>query len=131
MSTIFKGPEVLVENLSADQLYNKLSDLNNLKAILPPQIENFESDTNSCSFKIKGMPKLKLCLSEKIPFSKITLSANDSPVEFLLNCFIKDYGKKCQVRLEVDAELNMMMKMMFEKPITNFLNILSEKLKTL
>ena len=29
MST-FKGPEVVVENLSAEQLYNKLSDLNNL-----------------------------------------------------------------------------------------------------
>ena len=130
MST-FKGPEVVVENLSAEQLYNKLSDLNNLKEIMPPQIENFESDINSCSFKMKGMPELKLFLAEKIPFSKIRLSATDSPVEFSLNCFITDCGEKCQARLEVDAELNMMMKMMVEKPITNFLNALSGKLRTL
>ena len=48
-----------------------------------------------------------------------------------LNCFITDCGEKCQARLEVDAELNMMMKMMVEKPITNFLNVLSDKLRTL
>ena len=130
MST-FKGPEVVIENLSAEQLYNKLSDLNNLEEIMPPEIENFESDTNSCSFKMKGMPKLKLFLAEKNPFSKIKLSATDSPVAFSLNCFITDCGEKCQARLEVDAELNMMMKMMVEKPITNFLNVLSDKLRTL
>ena len=130
MST-FKGPEIVVENLSAEQLYNKLSDLNNLKEIMPPEIEDFESDTNNCSFKMKGMPKLKLFLSEQTPFSKIRLSATDSPVAFSLNCFITDYREKCQARLEVDAELNMMMKMMVEKPITNFLNVLSDKLRTL
>ena len=130
MST-FKGPEIVVENLSSKQLYNKLSDLNNLKEIMPPEIENFESDTNSCSLKMKGMPKLKLFLSEKTPFSKIRLSATDSPVVFSLNCFIRDYGGKCQARLEVDAKLNMMMKMMVEKPITDFLNVLSDKLRTL
>ncbi len=129
--SIFKGPEVVIENLNAEQLYNKLSDLNNLKEIIPPEIENFESDTNHCSFKMNGMPKLKLFLSEKNPFSKIRLSATDSPVAFSLNCFITDYGEKCQARLEVDAELNMMMKMMVEKPITNFLNVLSYKLRTL
>ena len=129
--SIFKGPEIVVKNLSAEQLYNKLSDLNNLKEIMPPQIEDFESDTNNCSFKMKGMPKLKLFLAEKTPFSKIKLSATDSPVAFSLNCFITDCGEKCQARLEVDAELNMMMKMMVEKPITNFLNVLSDKLRTL
>ena len=128
MST-FKGPEIVVENLSAEQLYNKLSDLNNLKEIMPPEIEDFESDTNSCSFKMKGMPKLKLFLSEKTPFSKIRLSATDSPVAFSLNCFITDYREKCQARLEVDAELNMMMKMMVEKPLTQFLDVLASKME--
>lgn len=129
--SIFKGPEIVVENLNAEQLYNNLSNLNNLKKIMPPQIEDFESDTNNCSFKMKGMPKLKLFLAEKTPFSKIKLSATDGPVSFSLNCFITDCGAKCQARLEVDAELNMMMKMMVEKPITNFLNVLSDKLRTL
>tara|TARA_B100001013_G_C24389311_1_gene355431 strand:- start:55 stop:447 length:393 start_codon:yes stop_codon:yes gene_type:complete len=127
----FTGPEVVVENLNAEQLFNKLSDLNNLKEIMPSSIENFQSDENSCSFKMKGMPELNLELSEKTPFSKISLSASGSPVSFSLDCFITDCREKCQARLEVNAELNMMMKMMVEKPINNFLSVLSDKMRTL
>jgi len=130
MST-FNGPEVVIENLTAEQLFNKLSNLNNLKEIMPSSIDNFESTEDTCSFKMKGMPKLDLSLSEKTPFSKISLSATGSPVSFSLDCIITDCGEQCQAKLEVNAELNMMMKMMVEKPITNFLNVLSEKLRTL
>ena len=125
----FSGPEVLVENLTAKQLYNKLSNLNNLKKIIPSSIDSFEATEDSCSFQMKDMPKLDLSFSEKTPYSKISLSASESPVNFSLNCFITDCGEKCQARLEVNAELNMMMKMMVEKPINNFLNVLSEKLR--
>ena len=127
----FKGPEVSIENLCAEELYIKLSDLNNLKNIMPPEIESYEANTNNCDIKIKGMPELKLFLSEKKPFSKIQLSAKKSPIKFHLNCFITDCGEECQARLEVASELNMMMKIMFEKKITNFLNVLSERLKKL
>ena len=130
MST-FSGPEVVVENLTAEQLFNKLSNLSNLKEIMPSTIDSFEATADRCSFKMKGIPKLDLLLSEKTPFSKISLSANGSPVSFSLNCFITDCGEKCQARLEVNVELSMMMKMMVEKPINNFLNVLSEKLRTL
>ena len=37
----FSGPEVVVENLTAEQLFNKLSNLTNLKEIIPSNIENF------------------------------------------------------------------------------------------
>ena len=127
----FTGPEIVVENLSAEQLFNKLSDLNNLKEIMPSSIENFQSDETTCSFKMKGMPELNLELSEKTPFSKICLSASGSPVSFSLDCIITDCGEKCQARLEVNAELNMMMKMMVEKTITNFLSVLSDKMRAL
>lgn len=130
MST-FSGPEVVVENLTAEQLFNKLSNLSNLKEIMPSTIESFEVTEDICSFKMKGMPKLDFSLSEKTPFSKISLSATGIPVSFSLDCFITDCGEKCQARLEVNSELNMMMKMMVEKPINNFLNVLSEKLRNL
>tara|TARA_B100000700_G_C14997155_1_gene834442 strand:- start:643 stop:1032 length:390 start_codon:yes stop_codon:yes gene_type:complete len=126
----FKGQEVVV-NLSSKELYIKLSDLNNLKKIIPPEIENFEANTDNCSIKTNGMPELKLFLSEKKPFSKIQLSTKKSPIKFSLNCFITDCGKTSKARIEIDTELNMVMKMMFEKKISDFLNILSERLRTL
>ena len=123
----FKSPEVIV-NKSAEDFLNKIGDINNLKEIMPSQIEDFESDTNTCSFKMKGMPKLELQIGEKTEYSKISLTAKGSQVPFSLDCYITDKGKQCQARLEINAELNMMMKMMVEKPLTQFLDVLVSKM---
>jgi len=128
--TTFNSPEVDV-NLSAEELYKKLSNLNNLQSILPPQIEEFESTANSCSFKIGGMPKIKLQIDEQIPNSKISLTAKDSQVPFNLVCMITENEENSKANLQLNVELNMMMKMMLEKPLTNFLNKAAEGLSKL
>jgi len=124
----FKSPEVIV-NKTSEEFFTKIGDLNNLKEIMPSSIQNFESTESTCSFKMKGMPELKLKLGEKVPFSKISLTAEGSQVPFSLDCFITDKGSQCQVRLEINAELNMMMKMMVEKPLTQFLDVLATKME--
>jgi hypothetical protein len=123
----FKSPEVKV-NLSAEMLYAKLSNLNNLKDILPPEISDFQSTQDSCSFKMGGMPKITLVIAEKTPFSKIVLQAENSQIPFSLECNISQNGENCKALLEVNAELNMMMKMMLENPLTNFLNAIAKSL---
>ena len=124
----FTSPEVIV-NKSAEDFFNKIGDLNNLKEIMPSSIKDFESTATTCSFKMKGMPALNLEVGEKIPFSKISLTAIASQVPFSLECFITEKGKQCQARLEINAELNMMMKMMVEKPLTQFLDVLASKMQ--
>mgnify|MGYP000344870737 CR=1 FL=1 len=47
----FTSPEVIV-NKSAEDFFNKIGDLNNLKEIMPSSIKDFESTTTTCSFKI-------------------------------------------------------------------------------
>ena len=123
----FKSPEVDV-NLSAEMLYPKLSNLNNLKDILPSEITDFQSTEDSCSFKMGGMPKITLVIAEKTPFSKIVLQAENSQIPFSLECNISQNGENCKALLEVNAELNMMMKMMLENPLTNFLNAIAKRL---
>ena len=123
----FKSPEVKV-NLSTEMLYAKLSNLNNLKDILPPEISDFQSTQDSCSFKMGGMPKITLVTAEKTPFSKIILQAENSQIPFSLECNISQNGENCKAVLEVNAELNMMMRMMLEKPLTNFLNAIAKSL---
>ena len=123
----FKSPEVKV-NLSAEMLYAKLSNLNNLKDILPSEITDFHSTEDSCSFKMGGMPKITLVIAEKTPFSKIVLQAENSQIPFSLECNISQNGENCKALLEVNAELNMMMRMMLEKPLTNFLNAIAKSL---
>jgi carbon monoxide dehydrogenase subunit G len=124
----FTSPEVIL-NRSAEDFFNKIGDLNNLKDIMPSSIKDFESTETTCSFKMKGMPQLKLELGNKIEFSKISLTASGSQVPFSLDCFITEKGKQCQARLEINAELNMMMKKMVEKPLTQFLDVLASKMQ--
>ena len=126
----FRSPQVIV-NKKAEELFNKIGDLNNLKYIMPPQIEDFRSTETTCSFKMSGMPELKLKIAEKIRFSKISLIAIDSQMPLSLDCFITEKGEQCQVRLEINAELNMMMRMMVEKPLTQFLDVLAGKMQNL
>ena len=125
--TNFKSPDVEV-SLSAEQLYDKLSNLNNLQDILPSEITDFQSTEDSCSFKMGGMPKVNLVIAEKTAFSKIILRAENSQIPFSLVCNISQNGEKCKAILEVNAELNMMMRMMLEKPLTNFLNAIAKRL---
>ena len=126
----FKSPEVIV-NKTAEELFNKIGDLNNLKEIMPSSIKNFKSTKTSCSFQMEGMPEMHLALSERIPFSKVSLTAQGSQIPFSLDCIITNKGDQCQARLEINAELNMMMKMMVEKPLNQFLNLLSSKIEKL
>lgn len=126
----FSSPEVIVKK-SAKEIFSQFSDMNNLKNILPPEIEDFESTVDSCSFKMKGMPKLNLEFAEKIPNSKISIKAKDSQAPFSLDCFITEKQEQCQVRLELNAEINIMMRAMVEKPLTQFLNMLALKMQEL
>jgi len=125
---IFTSPEVIV-NRNAEDFFIKIGDLNNLKEILPSSIKDFESTERTCSFKMKGMPAINLEIGEKTPYSKISLTAKGSQVPFSLECFITEKGDQCQARLEINAELNMMMKMMVEKPLTQFLDVLANKIE--
>ena len=125
-----KYPEVIV-NRTAEELFKKIGDLNNLEELMPSTIQNFESTESTCSLKMKGLPVLNLKLAEKIPHSKISLTAEGSQIPFSLDCFITAKDTQCQARLEINAELNMMMKMMVEKPLTKFLDLLASKMASL
>ena len=126
----FKSPEVTA-NISAQELFTRFSNLNNLKDFLPEEIEGFQSTEDSCSFKVSKLPKISLQIIEKVKYNLIKLQSEDSQISFDLNCRINENPdhEKCQVTLEIDIELNFMMKMMIEKPLNQFLEKLSNQIK--
>ena len=126
----FTSPEVTA-NTSAKNLFEKFSNLNNLKDFLPNEIEEFESSESSCSFKISKLPKMSLEIIEKIEHTLIKLKSKDTQIPFLMYCNIQGNidDKSCQVTLVAEMKLNFMMKMMVEKPLNQFLCSLSEQIK--
>ena len=55
----FKSP-IVKSKLSCEEIFNKISNLNNLKEILPKEISEYNSTSDKCSFKIENLPKINL-----------------------------------------------------------------------
>ena len=90
----------------------------------------FEVDGDSFLFGLPGMPEIRLVLKEKTPFSNITLGAASSKLPFTLAADItKLEENKSEVQLSFVGEFNAMMAMMIKKPLTTFVDTLTENLK--
>lgn len=119
-------------NKTAKEVFDFLSDFNNFEKLMPEQVVGWHSTTDECTFTIKGMATLGMKIIEKVPNSLVKVAKNGSaPFEFNLSCMIDDLQQQCAVQLAFDADLNPVMKMMASKPLTNFLNLLVNKLKEL
>lgn len=126
--SILKSDPVTV-NKPAKEIYDFLSDFRNFSKLMPPQVEDWKATEEECSFTIKGMASLGMKHTRKVPNSLIeTEGTGRIPVAFRLRCRIEG-EKTSTVTIEFEAELNPMMKMLAERPLTNFLNMLGAKLQ--
>ncbi len=120
-------------NNSAENIFNQLSNFNNFEKLMPPQVTNWKSTPEECSFTINGMATIGMKISNKDPFSTITiLSHGKVPFEFKLLVMIsKKDAHNCVGQLIFESDMNAMVKMMVEKPLGNFFNMLAHKMKEL
>jgi len=120
-------------NLVDKVLFDRLCLIENYKKIMPENVSKFEIiDEESFVFSIKGMPEIKLKISEKNMPSKIILKSLDSKIDFSLTGFIsKSDDQISSFHLEFDGNLNPMLQMMVKNPLQSFINDLSENIKNL
>lgn len=117
-----------------EHTFNFLSDFANIGKLMPEQVEQFTTDGATCSFTIKGMATLGLSYASKTPHSEIVMAKNGkAPFDFNLICKIDpgNDANSSKLQLFLDADLNPFLKMMAEKPLTNFLNLLAQKYSNL
>ena len=126
--------EKQIVNYSPQKIFSFISDFRNFEALLPAdKIENYTFKEDSCSFRIKGMADLGLTISAKDEPSKISfVSTEGKPFPFRMDVIIRDLrDNTSEVYIDFDGEINPFMKMMVEKPLTNFFNMLVTKLAEL
>lgn len=120
-------------NKSAEHIYNFLADFNNFEKLMPEQIKNWSSTTDTCSFEISGIGKVMLKITEKIAFSKIVMVPDTGakiPFTFELISNIKSTGdNSSDTMILINADMPVMISMMASKPLQNLVNILASKLK--
>lgn len=125
------GNRVVVEK-SQKETFEFLSDLKNFEQLMPDTIQKFEVDGNSFLFGLQGMPEIRLVLKEQIEYSKIVLGAASSKLDFELVANIDEIDEdSSEVQLDFNGKFNMMMAMMVKKPLTSFIETLTDNLETI
>lgn len=127
--TRLESHEVII-NKSPEEVFNYLSDFNNYKDLMPDQVTDWISDNQTCSFTIKGMATLGMAIDTTTPHTEIKIKRNGkAPFDFFLTGAMNEEegGDKTKLKLIFDADLNPFLKMVAEKPLTNFLNLLVDK----
>ena len=119
--------------LSDQNLFYKLTDINNYEKIMPENISKFEIiDSNTLIFSLKGMPEIKLVFGEKISPSLITLNSSESKINFSLTAHINKIDEShCNFSLKFNGDLNPMIQMMVKTPLQSFINDLSNNISKL
>lgn len=125
--TTIESKKVQIERPVSDVVtYTK--DLNNFQFLLPKdRISEFQSDGDSCSFKIQGLSKIGLRI-EEVKEKYIKLKSTESPFDFTINVHMDDKDGGTEAYQIVDLDLNPMMKMMVEKPLRNLFDHIADRL---
>ncbi len=127
-----ESPKVTVAQ-TAQEMFEKLSDVNSFEKLMPDNIAKFEVIGNDAFiFGLKGMPEIKLKMKEKVAPTKVVLGAASDKLPFTLTANIGVVDEKsCEIKLGFDGDFNPMMAMMIKGPIGKFLDALAANMDKL
>lgn len=126
--------EIVPVNKSQEEVFNKLSDFNTFKHVMPEQVTDWQSTTDTCSFKIAGMATVGMRRASSTPHDQIHIVSEGGklPFGFTLDAIIKSTSESSStVQLIFEADINMFLKPMVEPPLRNFFNMIAGKMKDL
>lgn len=129
MTTIESKREIV--NNSPENVFNFLTDFNNFGSLIPQdKIKDYQCTADSCSFVISGMANIGMKIQEKTPPSYIKIASHGkNPFDFTMDIKLNPAGEnKTEAQIIFNGNINPFMKMMVEKPLTNFVNMLVDKL---
>jgi len=117
-------------NKPAENIYSFLSDFNNFKQAIPAgKVEDWISDSDTCSFSVKGVGKVSLKIAERVPHKLIKIVNDaDTKHEFKLWFQLKQIETTTHIKITMDVKLNAMIKMVAKKPLQNFVTTLVDQI---
>lgn len=123
---------------SQESVYAKVSDLSNLRELIDriPEdqkqnvnLENLECTVDKVSTTVSPIGKIELAIVSREPFKCVKMETTQSPVKLTIWIQIVSTGdSSCKIKLTADADLNIFMAKMVEKPLTDALNKLADTL---
>ncbi|WP_293944832.1 MULTISPECIES: SRPBCC family protein [unclassified Sphingobacterium] len=128
MTTIQNTTEI---NRSVDEVFAFLTDLNNHEQLMPENIYNWSSTADEARFTIQNMAKLALKVEERVANELIKLIPSEkAPFEVTLRWELQAVSDTAtKATFVIDADLNMMMKMIATGPLQKLIDFQVNKLK--
>ncbi|TFF35666.1 SRPBCC family protein [Mucilaginibacter psychrotolerans] len=109
--------KVLV-NKPIKDVYDFLADMNNHGQLMPENVIGWQADKDVASFEIQNITKLSLKIDNRITNREIRIvPAEKPPFEMELKWVLADLGNQTEAVFTIDANLNMLMKMMASGPL--------------
>jgi len=120
---------------SAERIFSKLSDLNNLervKPLLEGKVKDFTFDTDSCQFKVEPIGTVGLRIVERDAFKTIKLESVKSPIEFLGSIQLQEISMGVTgLKLTFQADIPFFLKAMISNKLEDGIQVVAEMLAKL
>lgn len=102
-----------------EAVYAFLADMRNHEQLMPDNVEHWTSTEDEARFSIKNMAKLALGITQRITNKEIVCNPiEDAPFGITMRWQLENSGNEITtVTFVIEAELNMMMKMIASKPL--------------
>lgn len=114
----------------AEQIFGVLSKFSNFTPMLADKVETWEADDDTCSFMAKGF-RVSLAILERTEFTtiKVGQGAGGAPFPFTFWIQLKEVEPyDTRMRIVLDVELNMMMKMMLGSKLQGAVDSMAEQI---
>lgn len=123
----------IVVDKPVDQVYAFLADCNNHEQLMPDNVYNWTSTTDEASFTIQNMAKLTLKVDRRVEEREVLfIPAEKAPFNVVLRWETTSPAvNQTLARLVIEAELNMMMKMVASGPLQKLVDHQVSRLKSL
>lgn len=146
MGTTKYVSDVHLIDRNVEMVYNHLSDFKNLSRFLTDElidkvsgslpgvsIENFESDSDSCSFTVSGIGRTEIRVVDREPYTTIKVKGGgDLPVELTFWIQLLPLAPyETKLRLTLHTEMSMMVKMVVGNKLEEGVNRLATALAAL
>jgi carbon monoxide dehydrogenase subunit G len=115
MSTFTSNTSI---NKPISEVYAFLADFNNHQKLMPENIQEWVSTADEAHFSIQNMAKLSLKIESRIPDQEIIIvPAAKPPFDLKLKWSLSFDNDHTDILFTIDADLNMMMKMLASGPL--------------
>lgn len=123
--------EKAVVSAPIQQVFDFLKVPSNIELLLPKdKISDFKSSDLECSFKAQGGVTISLVFGNHAEPTKLNMTSGEkAPFKYTLSIILEDKGTETQGHIDFNADINLFMKMMVEKPLFSLFNSMTERLK--